>query len=127
MTNEELRERYNPDGSLGESNEYNYTDSGAIDSISKYDAFIGQRTSLVFRYGANGTLNEITTYDSDKQVIKRTLIKYDVEIATSLATSMNEPYFLNTISTFLTSLSINKKGTFWDISTNSIVSVNLNV
>ena len=43
------------------------------------DAFAGKQTSLVFRYGANGALNEITTYNSDKQVIKRTLIKYDAK------------------------------------------------
>ena len=33
----------------------------------------------MFRYGTNGSLTEITTYDANKQVIKRTLIKYDAK------------------------------------------------
>ena len=56
---------------------YNYTESGAIDSLAKLDADTENQTQLVFRYGASGTLNEITTYNADKQVIKRTLLKYD--------------------------------------------------
>ena len=91
---------YNPDGSLSEQIGYNYTDSGAIDSISQLDAFAGKQTSLVFRYGANGSLNEITTYNSDKQVIKRTLLKYDAkgnvnkvseyDVAEKFGTTVNE-------------------------------------
>jgi len=91
---------YNPDGSLSEKTEYNYTEAGAIDSAAMLDAFAGKQTSLVFRYGANGALNEITTYNSDKQVIKRTLIKYDAkanvnkvseyDVAEKFGTTVNE-------------------------------------
>ncbi len=70
---------YNPDGSLSEQTDYNYTESGAIDSLAQNDVFAGKQTSLIFRYGTNGTLSEITTYNSEKQVIKRTLIKYDAK------------------------------------------------
>ena len=34
---------------------------------------------MVFRYATNGSLSEITTYDANKQVTKRTLIKYDAK------------------------------------------------
>ena len=70
---------YNPDGSLSEQTSYNYTEAGAIDSLAQNDVFAGKQTSLIFRYGTNGTLSEITTYNSEKQVIKRTLIKYDTK------------------------------------------------
>ncbi len=55
---------------------------------------------MIFRYGTNGALNEITTYNSDKQVIKRTLLKYDAkgnvnkvseyDVAEKFGTTVNE-------------------------------------
>ena len=85
---------------MSEQTAYNYTDAGAIDSISKLDADVERQTQLVFRYGTNGSLNEITTYDADKQVIKRTLLKYDdkgnvnkiseYDVAEKFGTTVNE-------------------------------------
>ena len=86
---------YNPNGSLSERIEYNYTES-----VAQFDAFKETQSSLVFRYGTNGVLNEITTYDSNKQVIKRTLLKYDAkgninkiseyDVAEKFGTTVNE-------------------------------------
>ena len=55
---------------------------------------------MVFRYASNGSLSEITTYDSNKQVTKRTLIKYDAKgnankvseyaVAEKFGTTVNE-------------------------------------
>ena len=85
---------------MSEQTDYNYTESGAIDSLTKYDVFAGKQTSLIFRYASNGSLNEITTYNSDKQVIKRTLLKYDAkgnvnkvseyDVAEKFGTTVNE-------------------------------------
>ena len=79
---------------------YSYTETGAIDTIAKTDAYAGKETQLVFRYGSNGVLNEITTYDSSKQVLKRTLLKYDekgnvnkvseYDVAEKFGTTVNE-------------------------------------
>lgn len=91
---------YNPDGSLSEQTDYNYTETGAIDSVTKFDVFAGKQTSMIFRYAANGSLSEITTYNAEKQVIKRTLIKYDskgnvnkvseYDVAEKFGTTVNE-------------------------------------
>ena len=54
----------------------------------------------IFRYAANGTLSEITTYDNTKQVTNRIIIKYDAggnvskvseyNIAQKFGTTVNE-------------------------------------
>lgn len=95
----EFVNEYEASGSLSAQNTYTYTENGLVDSITNYDAFSGKQVQQVFRY-ANGTLNEITTYDSQKQVIKRVLLKYDTNqnvikvsdynVAEKFGTTVNE-------------------------------------
>ena len=63
-------------------------------------AFSEQTEKKVFRYAANGTLSEITTYDNTKQVTNRIMVKYDAggnvtrvseyNIAQKFGTTVNE-------------------------------------
>lgn len=68
--------QYFADGSLDERLIFEYAEDGNIKNISCFSSIEAEQTNDVFRY-ANGKLSEITTYNSDKEVLKRFVIKYD--------------------------------------------------
>lgn len=68
--------QYDSDGILDTKSIYAYAD-GRITSITYVDRYTRTSTQDVFRYGTDNTLSEITTYDANKKITKRLLIKYD--------------------------------------------------
>ena len=68
----EVLSEYSADGKLSSQETYAYNELGGIDSITIYEKFND-------RYGAENQLGEITTYDNNKQVTNRLLIKYDAD------------------------------------------------
>lgn len=70
--------QYFADGSLDCQEEYTWNEKGEVESILSYDS-TGREEKEVFRYGSNGLLNEITTYDSNNKITQRTIIKYNTE------------------------------------------------
>ncbi len=70
--------QYNNDGSLSERKDYTYTESGLIDTVSTYETFNGSIVQVLYRYASGSSvLNELTTYNSAKQIIGRVIFKYD--------------------------------------------------
>lgn len=91
--------QYSADGNLSEKEVYTY-DEGAIASIKYYDNLLVQNAEEIFRYNTDGSLNEITTYDVNKQITKRVVIKYEKQgnpvkvsewaVAKKFGTTVNE-------------------------------------
>lgn len=91
--------QYFSDGSLDEESIFTYTDDGKIDTITTINGINYSSTQEVFRY-TNGQLTEVTTYNNEKQITKRLLIKYDTtgnvvklsdyEVNKKFGTTLNE-------------------------------------
>lgn len=67
---------YFADGTLDEEEIFEYAEDGSIQSITNYSSISDKTTKQIFRY-KNGKLEEITTYDDNKEVLNRLVIKYD--------------------------------------------------
>ena len=90
---------YFADGSLDEEDVYEYAEDGCIQNITNFSSISGKATKDVFRY-KNGKLEEITTYNENKDVLNRLVIKYDsvgnvsklsnYEVSKKFGTTVNE-------------------------------------
>lgn len=91
---------YSGDGMLDDERRYSYNDAGLIDSISYHDETGSVKLKDVFRYSSDKTLNEVTTYNSENKIIKRSVVKNDTSgnisritvynVAKKFGTTVNE-------------------------------------
>lgn len=90
---------YDSDGQLEESETYTYAEDGSFDSITSYDAYDDETTTLIFRY-TGSVISELLTYTAENKLISRVLVKYDstgnviklseYEVAEKFGTTVNE-------------------------------------
>lgn len=74
--NQETVSNYFSDGSLDTEEVITYSDDGSVESIVRFSSISDGLETDIFRY-TDGKLTEVTTYNQDKQVINRLVIKYD--------------------------------------------------
>ena len=74
--NKETISTYFSNGSLDTEEIITYSENGSIESVVRFSSLFDGLETDIFRY-TDGKLTEITTYDENKEVIYRLVIKYD--------------------------------------------------